>query len=255
MRGPKRLALLPFAAALLLLLPWLAVLTAPAAAPAAGLAGKVVAVADGDTLTLLTPAREQVKVRLAEIDTPEAGQPYGAKAKQHLAELAFAREARVEVTDTDRYGRTVGRVRVGAVDVNAEMVRRGAAWVYREYSRDRSLLGVEAEARAARRGLWALPEGERVPPWEWRRGGRPAAGTAASAAAESPPLPALAAARERSSPGRRSVPVAQAARTCGGKRVCRQMADCAEARFYLSQCGARRLDGDGDGVPCEQLCG
>jgi endonuclease YncB( thermonuclease family) len=210
----------------------------------------VVAVADGDTLTLLTPAREQVKIRLAEIDTPETGQPYGTKAKQLLSDLAFSKEARVVVTDTDRYGRAVGRLHVGTTDVNAEMVRRGAAWVYRRYNRDPSLLRFEAEARAARRGLWALPEGERVPPWEWRRGGkgdtRRPPGTAASAADVS--------AREQNSSDRRSIPVSQA-RSCGGKRVCRQMADCAEARFHLTRCGTRRLDEDGDGVPCKRLCG
>lgn len=48
------------------------------------------------------------------------------------------------------------------------MVRRGAAWVYRRYSHDPALLPLEAEAQAARRGLWALPEAQRVPPWEWR---------------------------------------------------------------------------------------
>jgi endonuclease YncB( thermonuclease family) len=256
MRGPRWPALASFAAALLL--PWLVALAAP---PASGLAGKVVAVADGDTLTLLTPARRQVKVRLAEIDTPETGQPYGSRAKQILSDLAFSKEARVEVTDTDRYGRAVGRLHVGATDVNAEMVRRGAAWVYVQYNRDRSLLRVEAEARAARRGLWALPESERVPPWEWRRGGKrdrpPPRGIAAPAAVDAPAPPTLAAAasaRDRGSPDRRSVTVGQT-RSCGGKRVCRQMADCTEARFYLNRCGVNRLDGDSDGVPCEKLCG
>jgi len=61
-----------------------------------------------------------------------------------------------------------GRVFAGAQDVNAEMVRRGAAWVYRRYSDDPALLHLEQEARTARRGLWALPEAERIPPWEWR---------------------------------------------------------------------------------------
>ena len=70
--------------------------------------------------------------------------------------------------DTDRYGRIVGRVFAGAQDANAELVRRGAAWVYRRYSRDPALLGLEEAARAEGQGLWALPEPERVPPWEWR---------------------------------------------------------------------------------------
>ena len=70
--------------------------------------------------------------------------------------------------DTDRYGRTVGRVFAGALDVNAEMVRRGAAWVYRRHSDDPVLLRLEQAARAERTGLWGLPEAERTPPWEWR---------------------------------------------------------------------------------------
>ncbi len=155
-------------AVLLLLLPWVTLLAASLPAWAAAVNGRVVAIGDGDTLTVLTAAKEQVKVRLAEIDTPESRQPYGTRARQALSELAFQKTVRVEVVDTDRYGRKVGRVYAGGVDVNAEMVRQGAAWVYREYNRDRSLLAVEEEARAAKRGLWALPEAERVPPWEWR---------------------------------------------------------------------------------------
>lgn len=59
--------------------------------------------------------------------------------------------------DTDKYGRTVGRVYVGSLDVNAELVKRGAAWVYRQYSSYLSLITLEQQAKAARRGLWALP--------------------------------------------------------------------------------------------------
>jgi endonuclease YncB( thermonuclease family) len=132
------------------------------------LAGRVVGVADGDTLTVLTAEKRQVRARLAGIDAPERRQPYGTRARQALSALAFGRSALVVVEDTDRYGRSVGRVRVGGRDVNAEMVRRGAAWVYVRYNRDPALVPLEAEARAARRGLWALPEAERPPPWEWR---------------------------------------------------------------------------------------
>lgn len=132
------------------------------------LSGRVVAIADGDTLTLLTQAREQVRVRLSEIDTPERRQPYGQRSRERLSELAFGKQVEVVVRDTDRYGRTVGRVWADGVDVNAVMVRDGAAWVYRRYSQDEGLRRAEDEARAARRGLWGLPEAERTPPWEWR---------------------------------------------------------------------------------------
>lgn len=148
------------------LLALLLVLAPPAAAEE--ILGRVVAVVDGDTLTVLDGRRTEVRVRLSDIDTPERGQPWADRAGQALAELVFGREVRVDVRDSDRFGRTVGRVFVGAQDVNAEMVRRGNAWVFRRYSDDPDLLRLEAAAQAACRGLWSLPEAERVPPWEWR---------------------------------------------------------------------------------------
>jgi hypothetical protein len=80
--------------------------------------GRVVGVSDGDTLTLLTAEKQPIKIRLAEIDTPESKQPYGQRAKQALSELAFGKPVRVVVQDSDRYGRTVGRAFVGDVDVS-----------------------------------------------------------------------------------------------------------------------------------------
>jgi endonuclease YncB( thermonuclease family) len=202
--------------------------------------GKVVGITNGDTLTWLTSDNQQVKVRLAEIDTPESRQPYGTRAKQALSDLAYGKEARVVVQDTDKYGRTVGWVYVGSTDVNAELVRQGAAWVYRQYVKDASLYRREDEAKAAKRGSWSLPEAERMPPWEWRHGG--AGGTATRTTPAAATVPA--------------VPTAANAAgfTCGGKRYCREMTSCEEARFYLKQCGVRSLDGDGDGTPCETLC-
>ena len=148
--------------------------------PAAEYAGRVVGVSDGDTLALLVPdgaSYRQVKVRLGEIDTPESRQPYGERAKQTLSDLAFGKQARVVVQDTDRYGRTVGRVYVGGTDVNAEMIRQGAAWAYRQYLKDQSLLRLEAEAKAAKRGLWGLPEAHALGVATWRGGeGRARAG-------------------------------------------------------------------------------
>ena len=214
---------------------FLAVLAGPLVA--AELSGKVVGVHDGDTLTLLVPdgaSFKQVKVRLGEIDTPESKQPYGERAKQALSDLAFGKPARVVVETTDKYGRTVGRVYVGGVDVNAELVRLGAAWVYRQYLKDQSLLAVEAEAKAAKRGLWALPEAQRMPPWEWRHGGSAKAPTASASSA-----PAA---------------TATGGFSCGGKRYCREMTSCEEAKFYLNTCSVGSLDGNKDGVPCETLC-
>jgi len=130
--------------------------------------GKVVSIADGDTLTLLID-NIQYRIRLAEIDTPEKNQSYGTKAKQALSNLVFGKEIEVDVQTTDRYGRSVARVYVDEVDVCAELVRQGVAWVYRKYAKDESLYGIEKEAQHAERGLWSLPVSQRVPPWEWRR--------------------------------------------------------------------------------------
>jgi micrococcal nuclease len=73
------------------------------------------------------------------------------------------------VVTIDRYGRTVGRIYVDDLDVSAEMVRLGAAWVYLKYAKDKNLYVLEDEARSGKRGLWSLPEAHRVAPWEWWR--------------------------------------------------------------------------------------
>ncbi|PXV82465.1 thermonuclease family protein [Nitrosomonas eutropha] len=133
------------------------------------LTGRVVAISDGDTLTILDSSKKQIKIRMAGIDTPESKQPYGTKAKQELSDLAFGKTATIEVEATDRYKRKVGRVYVNRVNINAEMVKRGAAWVYPQYANDLLLYSLEHEARLNRRGLWKLPDNERVPPWLWRK--------------------------------------------------------------------------------------
>jgi len=138
---------------------------------AAELSGRVVRVADGDTFTLLTSDSQQIKIRLAEIDAPESGQPYGNKSKQALSSLLVGKDIRVVVQTIDRYGRTVGRPYIGSLDVCEEMIRLGAAWVYRQYVIDDSLFDVESEAKNARRGVWGLSESQNMAPWEWRRSG------------------------------------------------------------------------------------
>ena len=129
---------------------------------------RVVWITDGDTITVLAEQRREMRVRLAEIDAPERRQPYGDRARQMLAELVFERRGRLMVTSTDRNSRLITRLFVESRDINAEMVRRGGAWVYWQYSSDTALLHLEADARKARRRLWALHETKRLPTWEWR---------------------------------------------------------------------------------------
>jgi endonuclease YncB( thermonuclease family) len=211
---------------------------------AAEITGRVVSITDGDTLIVLTNRQRQEKIRLSDIDAPESGQPYGARSRQALADLAFQQSVRVIVRDTDRYGRPVGRIYTGPVDVNEEMVRRGVAWVYWQYNRDPTLLAVESEARAAKRGLWALPEAEQIPPWEWRQ----MAHATRHNAIQHHLQPTVSTTASPSRPG------ASAGFTCGAKSICREMTSCAEARFYLTQCGVTRLDSDRDGIPCKSIC-
>ena len=142
-------------------------LLSPLPALADLLEGRVVGVIDGDTVDVLAPGNEKLRVRLAEIDAPEKRQAYGARSKQALADLCFGKDAQVETKGRDRYGRTIGRVRCAGVDANAEQVRQGLAWVYDRYVTDRSLYAVQDAARSDRRGLWA--DQEPIPPWEWRR--------------------------------------------------------------------------------------
>jgi endonuclease YncB( thermonuclease family) len=130
------------------------------------LAGRVVSIQDGDTLTVLV-SRRQIKVRLADIDAPERKQPFGTRSRQSLADLCAGKDARIAEQGKDRSGRTLGRVNCAGVDANAEQVRRGLAWVYERYAPKGSpLYAVQTEARTARRGLWQVAKP--VPPWQWR---------------------------------------------------------------------------------------
>ena len=162
---------------------------------AENITGKIISIADGDTATIINN-NQQTKIRLAEIDTPEKNQPYGKKAKKALSDFIF----------------------------NKEMVKAGHAWVYVQYAKDKTLFDLEKNAKENQLGLWALPEGERIAPWQWRRGKR-------SIEKES-----------------------NLSFQCESKTTCRQMQSCAEARHYLINCGLTRLDRDKDGIPCESIC-
>lgn len=138
------------------------------AACASPLTARVVGVHDGDTITVLTPDKHQIKIRFAEIDAPELSQPYGKKAKQLLSLLVFGKDVSITPITIDKYRRTVARVYQGDTDINLSMVESGAAWAYRQYLTDPSFLEAEAAARKARTGLWALHPSQITPPWEWR---------------------------------------------------------------------------------------
>lgn len=154
----------------------LALLMALAAtsATATELRGRVVGVTDGDTLKLLVDGATEYKIRLAEIDAPESGQPFGRAAKRMLSDLVYGVTIDARVTDVDRYGRSVAVITRDRTNINAEMVRLGGAWAYRRYLSDPRYLALEADARRAGRGLWALQPDQVTAPWEWRAARRSA---------------------------------------------------------------------------------
>jgi len=129
--------------------------------------GKVVAVADGDTLTVLVDQR-QVQVDLAEIDAPELKQPFGQRSRQSLADLCFGKDAVVREAGRERKGRTVGHVDCSGTDANVEQVRRGMAWVYRRSAESTPPLHfLEDAAQRSHEGLWA--DRSPIAPWIWRK--------------------------------------------------------------------------------------
>ena len=143
-------------------------------ASADSFSGKVIAVADGDTITVLRSqegTKTRVKVRLAGIDTPEKKQDYGSKAKQALSQKVFGKTVTVTYKTKDRYGRTIGDIHLNGEWINLEMVAEGWAWHYKQYSKDKQLASAEVASRNARKGLWADPN-KPVPPWEYRRSKR-----------------------------------------------------------------------------------
>ncbi len=132
--------------------------------------GNVVAVKDGDTIEVLNDS-VAVRVRLAHVDCPESGQPFGKAAKQRTSDLCFGRQARVIQQDKpDRYGRMIGVVHVGDTCVNMALVESGLAWHFVKYSQDTLYSNAEHKARLGGTGLWSDPNA--MPPWEWRRLGR-----------------------------------------------------------------------------------
>ncbi len=157
----------------------LLVLWTAAALPAhAGRAvhGVVRSVYDGDTVLLVAGDGERIRARLYGIDAPEVrhreipGQPYGQEARRVLREKLLKRRVRLEIRETDEYGREVGIVELDGRNINEEMVREGYAWAYRRYLERpyaSPFIEAEAKARAERRGLWRQPLP--TPPWEFRR--------------------------------------------------------------------------------------
>ena len=135
------------------------------------LPGKVISVADGDTLTIMDSGGTVRKIRLYGIDCPETRQAGGRAAADFTHSLAFFSKVKVQQIDKDQYGRSVAVVALedGRV-LNEELLKNGHAWLYEAYCKTPRCLRwkvLEAQARTGKRGLWK--DKKPVPPWKWRK--------------------------------------------------------------------------------------
>jgi endonuclease YncB( thermonuclease family) len=128
--------------------------------------GKVVSIADGDTISVMHNGTPE-KIRLNGIDCPEMGQPFGNNAKQFASDMVFGKVVTIKDLGKDKYGRTIGDVLLpDGTNLNKELVVAGYAWWYRQYSNDKELEQKEQEARSSKKGLWA--DSKPIAPWDWR---------------------------------------------------------------------------------------
>jgi endonuclease YncB( thermonuclease family) len=219
------------------------------------LVGTVSRVVDGDTFWLKTDAESAPEVvRLEGIDAPESCQPGGAEATTALGELVLNRIVTVRIVARDEHGRVVGKVYDGGKDIGDRLVRDGRAWSSR-FRYDRGpYVAEERMAQALKRGVHADPAA--IQPRDFRQRHGPCPGTQPVPAA--PVAPTVAPAlptpppKPRAQGGPSTAGVALVSYRCDGRRYCSQMTSCAEATWFLRNCPGVKMDGNNDGVPCEQ---
>ena len=131
------------------------------------LVGNVIRVSDGDTIWVRDKLGHRHKIRLNRIDAPESNQPFGKESTLHLQSLIGGREILVDYKTTDRYGRILGIIYLGEIDVNLQMVRDGYAWHYKHFDDTPSYSAAESVAQASKRGIWATTAP--IPPHLWRK--------------------------------------------------------------------------------------
>lgn len=132
----------------------------------ADFAAKVVAVHEGDRLTIRYDGRNET-IHLKDIDCPELKQPYGKQAKQVTAAYVGNRDVVVRGLMRDKQGRISADVLLpNGRNVGHELLKEGLAWWKKTASSEGNLETLEELARAERKGLWS--ESNPVPPWKWK---------------------------------------------------------------------------------------
>jgi endonuclease YncB( thermonuclease family) len=151
---------------------------------------RIVEVSEGDALVIEDESGSRYPVRLAGIDAPEPGQPFGDAALSRLRDWSLGRAARLEWQKVDRHGRAIGKLWISSpdmpcreepgcpknLDLGHALIRAGLAWHFKRYQaeqpeQDRARYAFdEDEARRRKVGLWSDPAA--VAPWDWREGKR-----------------------------------------------------------------------------------
>lgn len=137
------------------------------------LSGRVVGVADGDTITVLDSTNTQHKIRLNGIDAPEKNQAFGNVSKKSLSDLVFNQHVDIEWFKYDKYERKLGKVYLNNEDICLEQIKRGLAWYNSKYKGDLvqedriTYVQTQQEAEANKTGLWVDPDP--IPPWDFRK--------------------------------------------------------------------------------------
>ncbi len=180
-------------------------------------------VIDGDTLKL-----EKIGVvRLIGVDTPETVHPnkpveyFGKEASKFLKDLLTGKKVRIEYDQSkkDHYNRTLGYIYLeDGTFVNETIIEKGFGHAYTSFPFKymERYRALEKDARENNRGLWAEPVKEVEPKESEDKIGK---------------------------------------YSCQIRKNCKQIKTCNEAMFLLNECGFSRLDGDKDGIPCEDKCG
>jgi endonuclease YncB( thermonuclease family) len=138
--------------------------------PQSIITGKVVRVADGDTIILLDAQNKQTKIRFYGIDAPEKAQDFGEVSRKYLANMLAGKNVVATVVNIDQYDRYVSRIKFGDKEVAEEMLKAGMVWVYTSFCdipECKRWKQLATQARNAKIGLWANPHAQK--PWRWRQ--------------------------------------------------------------------------------------
>ncbi len=130
------------------------------------LTGKIVRVADGDTVTLLDNNGKKRKIRLDGIDCPEIGQEHGDEAREYVEKLTMNKYASVAIIGIDQYDRILGVLYIDDMNVNENLLTTGLAWVYK-YNKNTAYHALEKKAREKKINIWSNPNS--IDPHTWRK--------------------------------------------------------------------------------------